>query len=118
MLFREEYPPAAIKHSSKNGSMKMKSKITTDHSTDRLSSKLTWALLLGGGFMGGWGTFVTVALLVILAVQGPGPGGPVPFLLGGVVIGLAPMGFGGFLFYLGRERRRESQLDSNSYETQ
>lgn len=103
----------------------MKNKITTDHgkehgtgqlgqSQSRLSSIGTWTLLLGGGFLGCWGTFVTVALLVILAVQGPGAGGPVPFLLGSVVIGLAPMGFGGFLFYFGRQRLRENQLDSET----
>jgi hypothetical protein len=105
--------------------MKMKNKITTDHNREtptsqvdtsqfKLNSKLTWALLIGGGFMGGWGTFVTVALLVILATNGPGTGGIVPFLLGSVVIGLAPMGFGGFLFHIGRQRRRESQLDDDS----
>ena len=69
----------------------------------------TRLLLLGGGFMAAWGTLVTVALLVILVIQGPGPGGPVPFLLGGVVIGLAPIGLGATLFQLGRQRQRQTR---------
>ncbi len=64
--------------------------------------------------MASWGTLVTIALLVILVIQGPGPGGFAPFLAGSVVIGLAPMGFGGFLFHSGRQRYKESNLDSET----
>ncbi len=71
----------------------------------------TRLLLVGGGFMAAWGTLVTVALAVILVIQGPGPGGPIPFLLGGFVIGLAPIGFGAILLQLGRERLRQTRAD-------
>lgn len=71
----------------------------------------TRLLLLGGGFMAAWGTLVTVALSVVLVIQGPGPGGPTPFLLGGFVIGLAPIGFGAILVQLGRERLRQTRAN-------
>jgi len=76
----------------------------------RMSSIATWLLLLGGGFMACWGVLVTIALVVILFVQGPGSGGPVPFLLGAVVIGLFPIGFGAAVYHFGRQRRRQMQL--------
>ena len=85
-----------------------------DDPPSRLSSTATWMLLVGGGFMAGWGTLVTIALLVILVIQGPGPGGIAPFLAGSVVIGLAPMGFGGFLFNTGRQRYKESLPDNET----
>lgn len=71
----------------------------------------TRLLLLGGGLMASWGALVTVALAVVLVIQGPGPGGPVPFLLGGFVIGLAPIGLGAILFQLGRQRLRQTRAE-------
>ncbi len=95
----------------------MTDEFTTDSSTTKgeqppLSPVLTWALLIAGGFMAGWGTLVTLALLVILVIQGPGSGGPAPFLAGAVVIGLAPIGFGAILLHLGRQRRREMRAEN------
>jgi len=75
---------------------------------------VTWLLLVVGGFMACWGTLVTVALLVVFVIQGPGPGGGVQFVLGGFVIGLAPMGFGSILFQLGRQRLREARAEEEA----
>ena len=77
--------------------------------TDRTTPIATRLLLIGGGFMASWGTLVTVALSVILVIQGPGPGGPIPFLLGGFVIGLTPIGLGAILLQLGRQRLRQTR---------
>lgn len=76
----------------------------------RPSPIATWLLLIGGGFMAVWGALVTLGLLVVLFIQGPGPGGPVPFFLGGVVIGLFPIGFGSAVFWLARQRRRQTRM--------
>lgn len=45
--------------------------------------------------MAAWGAIVCVGLLFVLLAGDPGPGGPVPLVLGGLVIGVAPVLFGG-----------------------
>ena len=70
-----------------------------------------WArvMLVGGGLLAAWGALVSAGILFVLATRDPGPGGPVPFILGGIVIGFSPILCGGGLFFIALKRLRQER---------
>lgn len=73
-----------------------------------------WArvMLIGGALMAAWGSLVSASIIVVLATRDPAPEGPVPLLLGGFVIGVAPILFGGIVCRMGHKILRATQVEA------
>jgi hypothetical protein len=73
----------------------------------------TRLMLVGGGLLAAWGALVSAGVTFILVTGDPGPGGAVPLVIGGLVIGVSPVAFGGILLATGLKRWRATRASDS-----